>query len=345
MEPRKAVCVVGAGIIGLSVATHLLEKYPEQLDVTVVADKFTPNTDASDKTGGLVIPPRAVFPCPDLATAERWFSGSLNRFEKLERELGMDEVGIRRAQGYFFPDKSDIWWAHLFSDFHRVEKDCWHFPQIDTQENKVYSYTSYVVNGTVYLRWLLNRFSRVLGGSTRKHFVNSMSELANYDIVINCTGLGARELANDANVYPSKGHMLLVDAPWINQWIFNESIHSDSAYVFTRNDGIILGTTRENYKEDFEISAECKQKILNDCQTMVPSLKRANIRKCWTGVRPMRKGGVRLELDRSMGQSTTVIHCYGHGSIGVSLSWGSALDVGRIVGERLGMDNVLQSKI
>ena len=309
MEPgKRKVCVVGAGIIGLSVATHLLEEYLEQLDVTVVADKFTPNTDASDKTGGLIIPPRTVFPCPDLATAERWFSGSLNRFGKLERELGMDEVGIRRAQGYFSPDKSKIWWAHLFSDFHRVEKDCRIFPQINTQENKVYSYTSYVVNGTVYLRWLLNRFSRVLGGSIRKCFVNSMSELTDYDIVINCTGLGARELANDTNVYPSKGHMLLVDAPWINQWIFNESIHSDSACVFTRNDGIVLGTTREDYKEDFEISDECKQKIINDCQTMVPSLKQANIRKCWTGVRPMRKGGVRLELDHSTSQSTTVIH-------------------------------------
>ena len=117
------------------------------------------------------------------------------------------------------------------------------------------------------------------------------------------------------------------------------------AYVFPRNDGIVLGTTREDYKEDFKISDECKQKIINNCQTMVPSLKQANIQKCWTGVRPMRKGGVRLGLDHSMSQSTTVIHCYGHGSIGVSLSWGSAIEVGKIVGECLGKDNVLRSKI
>jgi D-aspartate oxidase len=33
---------------------------------------------------------------------------------------------------------------------------------------------------------------------------------SNYDYVINCTGLGARDLCGDMNVYPIRGHVLRV---------------------------------------------------------------------------------------------------------------------------------------
>ena len=31
-----------------------------------------------------------------------------------------------------------------------------------------------------------------------------------YDVVVNCTGLGSRELLNDTNVYPTRGHLIRV---------------------------------------------------------------------------------------------------------------------------------------
>lgn len=39
------VVVLGAGVIGLSSALHLLERFPGAFDLTVVAEKFTPNTN------------------------------------------------------------------------------------------------------------------------------------------------------------------------------------------------------------------------------------------------------------------------------------------------------------
>ena len=49
------VAVVGAGVIGLSVALHLTERFPGLLDVTIIADRFTPDT-TSDKSSALVKP-------------------------------------------------------------------------------------------------------------------------------------------------------------------------------------------------------------------------------------------------------------------------------------------------
>ncbi len=44
------------------------------------------------------------------------------------------------------------------------------------------------------------------------------------------------------------------------------------------------------------------------------------------GLRPFRKSGVRLERDR-LRDGRTVIHNYGHGGSGFTLSWGCAREV------------------
>lgn len=54
-KSKLNVAVVGAGVIGLSAALHLKERFPGLLDVTVIADRFTPNT-TSDKSGMIILP-------------------------------------------------------------------------------------------------------------------------------------------------------------------------------------------------------------------------------------------------------------------------------------------------
>ena len=49
-----SIGVVGAGIIGLSSAVCILERDPT-VKLTVIADKFTPNT-TSDGAAGLILP-------------------------------------------------------------------------------------------------------------------------------------------------------------------------------------------------------------------------------------------------------------------------------------------------
>jgi D-amino-acid oxidase len=48
------------------------------------------------------------------------------------------------------------------------------------------------------------------------------------------------------------------------------------------------------------------------------------------GLRPTRKGGIRLEAEiskNSAGNNVIVCHNYGHGSNGYTTSWGSAMEV------------------
>lgn len=47
--------VVGAGVVGLSAAVHLYERFGDKVQVTVVADGFSPDT-TGDKAGMLMYP-------------------------------------------------------------------------------------------------------------------------------------------------------------------------------------------------------------------------------------------------------------------------------------------------
>ena len=47
--------IVGAGVVGLSTAVHLCERFGSHVQVTVVADQFSPHT-TGDKAGMLMFP-------------------------------------------------------------------------------------------------------------------------------------------------------------------------------------------------------------------------------------------------------------------------------------------------
>ena len=49
---KKRVAVIGAGTVGLSVALKLVEKYGQQVDVTIIAAEFLQQT-TSYGSGGL----------------------------------------------------------------------------------------------------------------------------------------------------------------------------------------------------------------------------------------------------------------------------------------------------
>jgi len=49
-DRRYRVCVIGAGIIGLSTAYRLKEAVPD-VDITIVAEEFSPNTTGDGSAG------------------------------------------------------------------------------------------------------------------------------------------------------------------------------------------------------------------------------------------------------------------------------------------------------
>lgn len=48
------------------------------------------------------------------------------------------------------------------------------------------------------------------GGVIKRKFVNNFQELADFDVVVNCTGVKARTLAGDDRVQPIRGQVTRV---------------------------------------------------------------------------------------------------------------------------------------
>ncbi|XP_011407418.1 PREDICTED: D-aspartate oxidase-like [Amphimedon queenslandica] len=341
-----SIVVVGAGVIGLSAATHLLERFQRAVTVTIIADKFTPNTTASDKSGGIIV-------LPQIGESDKacgWAEDTLKRLETLYDPEKSSVNGITFFEGCTEMYKSsslkgDLW-RKIYKDYRIIDMESeWNEFRIPplNEGHCFASFSTYTVNCSLYLPWLLKRF-KGLGGTTEERKITNLSELAeSYDIVINCTGLGARELANDEQVYPVRGHMVSISAPWIKQYLLLgqlKSSQNERVYMIPQYGRVLIGGTYCRTEDDVgEEDSVIFEKIIKRCKEVIPSISDASIIEKWVGIRPLRKGGTRLEKEELPHGSGLLVHCYGHGHFGVSLSWGCAEEIGNIVEASIKLKN------
>lgn len=155
--------------------------------------------------------------------------------------------------------------------------------------------------------------------------------LARCPNVVNTTGLGARELCSDAAVYPVRGQLLHVDAE-LPAATLDEHRGAAVRYVVPLERGTVLGGSVEPERLHLDPDPEQSAAILHDCEQLVPALASAQVLETRVGLRPCRDA-VRLELEERDGGR--LVHNYGHGGGGVTLSWGCAHDVVAALGHRL----------
>ncbi|XP_052607436.1 D-aspartate oxidase isoform X2 [Peromyscus californicus insignis] len=170
------------------------------------------------------------------------------------------------------------------------------------------------------------------GGLLLTRRIEDLWELQpSFDIVVNCSGLGSRQLVGDSMISPVRGQVLQAQAPWVKHFIRDGS---GLTYVYPGTSYVTLGGTR--HKGDWNLSpdAELSREIFSRCCALEPSLRRASNIKEEVGLRPSRPE-VRLQKEMLArgGQRLPVVHNYGHGSGGVSVHWGSALEATRLVME------------
>ena len=106
-------------------------------------------------------------------------------------------------------------------------------------------------------------------------------------------------------------------------------------------DGLVVGSVNKFNNWDTSLrSNDDAQLILDRCadQLCLPRLKHAPILSQWVGLRPFRLEGVKLEHELYQ-DKLHVIHNYGHGGCGVTLSWGCAGTVVQLV-----QDHVIKKK-
>jgi D-amino-acid oxidase len=73
-------------------------------------------------------------------------------------------------------------------------------------------------------------------------------------IIVNCTGLGAREICNDPKVHPVKGQPAMLPAQPNLDYLF-----CAPGYLFPRQDAVVVGGTEEiHFKDDKPDLKRCK---------------------------------------------------------------------------------------
>lgn len=335
------VCVVGAGVIGLSTATHLLERFPGKLDLTVMADSFSPSTTSDKASGVFLYSDLGLAPSQVVPTTAKWFSSTMKRMSFIISSSENAKVGVSLSHGYIFWDnpQPDPWWKDIVFGFRRVELDSAEAKALTIPPTceEIFAFTTYILHPTCYLKWMLDKINSCRCKVVKKK-ISSLEELSStYDVVINCTGLSScKELAKDSSLYPVQGQGLLVKAPWVKHWLLHVKTNAIS-YVIPRSLDVMLGGTAEvgNWCEDTDQAV--LSGILGKCKELVPSLSGAESAGSFVGLRPGRDG-VRLERCEVAG-GCVLIHCYGHGGKGLVLSWGCALDIGHMIQEILDVKN------
>jgi D-amino-acid oxidase len=300
------VLVVGAGVVGLSCALRLLED-GHRVDVLA---RDLPLETTSAVAAALWYPYRA-YPFERVA---QWSARSYEEFARLARE---PDTGVRMVEGTELhrAPAADPWWRQAVPALTRVTAMA--APYVDG-----WTFVAPVVEMPVYLHWLHRRV-RALGGTVTRTALSALPGHA--EVVVDASGLGARLLAGDPAVQPVRGQVVLVDQVGLDRWTLDGA---GPVYVVPRSKDIVVGGTDDEGEWSRTPDPATAERILDRAVELVPELAGARVRGHRVGLRPARPT-VRLEAERRDG--TRVVHCYGHGGAGVTLSWGCADEVADLV--------------
>ncbi len=252
-----------------------------------------------------------------------WSSATLREFERIAPQGG---CGVRFVRGMeASPDPVDPPdWATALSDYQLCDRS-----ELPAGFVVGWWHTIPLIDMPVYLRYLSARLEAL--GVTVTELARPLlgfAEVQAPGVLINCTGLGARDLTKDPDLQATRGQLVVVDNPGID-WFFQDSAdHGDLTYFLPHGDHVVLGGIAVGHPDDrVELRREpdVERAIIERCAAIEPRLAGATVRGGRVGLRPNRVSGVRVEVDRS--GDRTVIHNYGHSGCGVTLSWGCADEV------------------
>jgi len=314
------VLVIGAGVSGLTTAVCLAEA-----GARVQISAAAPPARTTSAVAGAIWGPHLVEPGDRVA---RWGAVTLARLLDLTTEpaaavrLLTGRQASRRQE-----DPPD--WVTGLADFRLSAGD-----EIPTGFAAGWRFTAPVITMPVYLSYLLARFRAADGqdAAARASAFGSLPEAASHtsaSVIVNCAGIGARSLVPDIELMPVRGQVVVAANPGITEFFIGLGDDSaDLIYLFPHGDTVVLGGNEGRGDWRLEPDPATAERILRDCAAIEPGLRGADVVAHRVGLRPVRPA-VRLEAERLAG-GQTVVHNYGHGGAGVSLSWGCAADAAEL---------------
>ncbi|KII94267.1 hypothetical protein PLICRDRAFT_36518 [Plicaturopsis crispa FD-325 SS-3] len=355
-SPRKIV-IVGAGVIGLTIA-HLLTAETSKTsgwEVSIVARDMPGDVDST----GWASPWAGANWSPIGGFDKRVQDWEKVTFNKLWDMIPSGLVMSLPSRVYSDEEVAvpTVWYEHLVRDFAVIPAD-----EVPSKYKTGLSYKTLSVNPNIYMPWLKSELDSRGVQFTRRTLasLDQAAELAGAEgIIINATSLGARSLigVEDTAVYPIRGQTIHVYAPTVKEFLSDTSPAGAEhiTYIIPRpgpDDTVLLGGTYQSGSWDTSFDGPTAAGIFERCAALAPSLKedpRTRILAHGVGLRPGRKGGPRVEVEwvelplkgalvPTPGETLTmahgkrlVIHAYGFGGAGYQNSWGAAEEVQRLL--------------
>ncbi|KAG1741529.1 uncharacterized protein EDB91DRAFT_1328892 [Suillus paluster] len=345
-DKLKEIIVIGAGVIGLTTALKIQAQGAYR--VTIVSETFPTDPKSSKYTSHWAGAQHVSDTCKD------------QRQQKLDRDTFDNQVVqpkgcfLRHTHiEYHEENLANAEWLHYTPDFKYLEIN-----ELRGPAKMGFSFSTVSMNTPVYLNWLLSSFLAKNGIIVRAS-LQHISQLLergtspftgaqlhrDVDALVVCAGIGARTLGGveDKDVFPIRGQTVLLRAPWVKFGRALNEANGTRTYTIPRSNGDVLcGGTRESNDWYPVTRPETTEDILVRILQLAPELAppqtridrdptvedlRPIIIETGCGLRPGRKGGIRLEvewLDVPTRGKVPVVHNYGHAGYGFLSSWGSA---------------------
>ncbi|OEV18915.1 FAD-dependent oxidoreductase [Streptomyces nanshensis] len=310
MATEADVIVVGGGVIGLTTAVTLAER-----GLRVRVWSRDPAGATTSAVAGALWWPYRIEPAERVGA---WSLETLAVYEELA--AAPEETGVRLVPGLHGGERFAAlgpWAAELKGAAEVAEGLRVVLPLLDMP---------------VHLAWLERRLVAA-GGAVERRAVSGFAEAAERSpVVVNCTGLAARELVPDPGMRAVRGQLVLVENPGIEEWFTEADPASEATtYFFPQPGRLVLGGTARAEDERPEPDAAVAREIVARCARVRPEIADARVLGHRVGLRPVREGGGRIEAGALPGGGL-LVHNYGHGGAGVTVAWGCARAAAALVG-------------
>ena len=300
-----SVAVVGAGVTGLTCAVVFAERgYPTAI--------FAEEVGASTTSAAAA----AMWYPYDTGPSDKAIAWALETYRKLFDLANDARSGVSIIE------------LRTFSRTGEIEIPNWALPlgarklhsEILPAFVSGFALNVPLMDTTVYLDYLAERFCHASG---ELHPNNRFSELEevdrSFDLVVNCSGFGARALAQDFDLEPHRGQVAIVQKIDLPYAVVCDD--SPLTYAIPRRNDCVLGGTND-LTDDRAIDPLATARIVAECSRVL-ECQRPEVIAERVGLRPFRRSGIRVQRTQ-LRDGRAVIHNYGHGGSGFTVSWGCA---------------------
>jgi len=313
-EAPSTVTVIGGGVIGLTCALQLARA---GFAVTVVAAD-APEDTCSAAAAAIWFPFEAA---PKKAVIG-WSRESFAYFEALSHDADSG-VTMNPGVALYRSEPRRDWWTAALEHLRDARPD-----ELLGGAAAGTVCTMPFVKMSTYLPWLQEQ-CRAAGIRFVQERVRTLQGFGTEsDCIVVAAGLGSAELMQDEEMMPIRGQVVRLSNPGLTGWILDDENPHGMLYIFPRGDDVICGGTAESGSWDANEDPATTAAILRRARALVPALDDAEVLNAKVGLRPFRSA-TRVETTEHAGR--TVVTCYGHGGAGVTMSWGCADEVVRLV--------------